>query len=68
MSKYKCTVCDYIYDPGACGPEDNMTRATTFANLPANWACPECEAGKEDFELIELKLTDFLSGLSGHRE
>jgi rubredoxin-NAD+ reductase len=26
---------------------------TTFEDLPDEWVCPECGAGKEDFELVE---------------
>lgn len=39
--KYKCTACGYIYDESAEGVK--------FAELPNNWKCPVCGAGKEDF-------------------
>ena len=45
MEKYKCTVCDYVYDP-----EENG--GVAFKNLPDDWVCPECGAGKDVFELI----------------
>lgn len=53
MKKYECTVCGYIYDPEAGDPENNINPGTAFKDLPADWVCPECGAGKEEFELIE---------------
>ena len=46
MGKYRCIVCGYIYDPAE--NED-----TAFADLPDDWVCPECGAGKDQFEKIE---------------
>lgn len=47
--KYKCTVCDHIYDPAEGDPASGIAPGTPFAELPANWACPDCGAMKEDF-------------------
>lgn len=43
MGKYKCVVCGWIYDPA----ENNNV---AFADLPADYICPECGAGKDMFE------------------
>ena len=43
--KYRCTVCEYIYDPAE---NDNVA----FDNLPEDWVCPECGVGKELFEKV----------------
>jgi rubredoxin len=40
--KYRCTVCEYIYDESAEG--------TPFNDLPDDWLCPECGVGKDMFE------------------
>ena len=40
MKKYRCTVCEYIYDP-ALGDPDN------------GWICPVCGEPKEVFEPID---------------
>jgi len=53
MKKYECTVCGYIYDPEAGDPENNIKPGTAFKDLPKDWVCPECGAGKEEFEPIE---------------
>ena len=49
MDKYKCTICGYEYDP-AKGDGANIPAGTSFENLPADWKCPVCGAGKEVFE------------------
>lgn len=45
MSKYKCTVCGYIYDEESEG--------TPFDGLPEDWKCPICNAPKDAFEKEE---------------
>ncbi|WP_424217875.1 rubredoxin [Thauera humireducens] len=27
---------------------------TRWEDVPPNWTCPECQARKEDFELVEI--------------
>ncbi len=41
--KYKCIVCGYIYDPAE-------NDGVEFADLAADWVCPECGVGKDQFE------------------
>ena len=53
MKKYICGVCGYLYDPGAGDPDNDIKPGTSFDDLPDDWVCPECGAGKEDFELEE---------------
>ena len=50
MQKYKCTVCDWVYDPSVGDPEHNVPADTSFDELPDDWVCPLCFVGKEDFE------------------
>jgi len=47
--KFSCNICGYVYDPQAGDPENGISPGTTFEELPANWACPVCGAGKENF-------------------
>lgn len=49
MKKYRCTVCDHIYDPALGDPDTGVAPGTPFEQLPATWCCPDCGAGKEDF-------------------
>jgi len=53
MKKYKCLVCGYIYDPAASDPENSVQPGTAFEDLPDDWVCPECGAGKDEFEPVE---------------
>ena len=50
MSKYRCTVCGYIYDPAAGDPDEGVDAGTAFENLADDWVCPECGADKSFFE------------------
>lgn len=50
MSKYKCKVCGYVYDPHEGDPDHGVAAETSFADLPEDWVCPLCGVGKEEFE------------------
>lgn len=50
MDKYICTVCGYVYDPAKGDPESSIAAGTSFEDLPDEWVCPICGAGKEAFE------------------
>lgn len=49
MKKYKCLLCEYIYDPAAGDQENGVAPGTDFENLPATWVCPDCGADKDQF-------------------
>jgi rubredoxin len=53
MQKFECTVCQYIYDPATGDPDNGVEPGTTFEQLPEDWVCPECGAGKDMFEPIK---------------
>lgn len=48
--KWKCTVCDHVYDPARGDPEHGIAPGTNFRDLPADWVCPLCGAAKADFK------------------
>lgn len=52
MAKYECTLCGWIYDPEVGDPDGDIEPGTAFKDLPEDWVCPECGAGKEDFEKV----------------
>ena len=52
MDKYRCVVCNYIYDPAKGDPESGATPGTAFEKLPDGWVCPECGVGKDQFEIV----------------
>ncbi len=41
MAKYRCTVCNYVYDEEKEGKK--------FSDLPKEWVCPVCGAPKTSF-------------------
>ncbi len=45
MANYQCDVCGYIYTP-----IENENIA--FEDLPADWVCPECGVGKDQFKKL----------------
>ncbi len=52
MSKYKCSVCGWIYDPAAGDPDGGIAPGTPFEKIPDNWQCPMCGAAKSEFAKI----------------
>jgi rubredoxin len=52
MDKYECLACGYIYDPEIGDPENGVAPGTAFEDLPDDWVCPDCGAGKDQFEKI----------------
>ena len=52
-AKYTCHICGYVYDPAAGDPEHGVSAGTAFDDLPADWTCPICGAGKSEFEKTE---------------
>lgn len=53
--RYKCTICSYIYDPVKGDSSSNIAPNTPFIDLPADWVCPICGAGKQEF--IKLRVS-----------
>lgn len=53
MKKYKCVVCGYVYDPEEGDPSDGIKSGTSFSDLPDDYICPVCGAGKDEFVEID---------------
>ena len=53
MARYVCTICGYVYDPAQGDPDNGVAAGTNFDDVPDDWTCPICGAGKEDFEVEE---------------
>lgn len=49
MKSYKCTVCGYIYDPVEGDPSAGIEPGTPFSDLQADYVCPICGVGKDEF-------------------
>jgi len=54
MKVYQCIVCGYIYDEAKGDPEHGIAPGTAWADVPADFECPECGVAKADFEMVEV--------------
>ncbi len=53
-SSYLCVVCGWIYEEELGLPEAGIAPGTRWADIPDDFVCPECSAGKSDFDMIEI--------------
>ena len=55
MKKYRCSVCEWVYNPEIGDPEGGVPPGIDFETLPDrfNWVCPVCGEGREMFEPID---------------
>ena len=51
---WQCVLCGFTYDEAAGLPSDGIPPGTRWADVPADWICPDCSATKADFEMVEI--------------
>lgn len=49
MESFVCDVCEFEYIPEVGSPKQGIAPGTSFIDLPADWKCPICGAGKDHF-------------------
>ena len=49
MQKYVCDLCGYVYDPATGDPDNDVAAGTAWEDVPGDWLCPDCGAGKDEF-------------------
>ncbi len=54
MKTWMCLICGYTYDEAHGDPDSGLEPGTRWEDVPLSWRCPDCGAGKEDFEMIEV--------------
>ena len=54
FKQWVCVICGWVYDEAAGLPEEGIAPGTRWADVPADWRCPLCDVGKEDFALVEF--------------
>lgn len=54
MKTYMCLICSYVYDEEEGDVESGIPAGTRWEDVPLSWRCPDCGAGKEDFEMVEI--------------
>jgi rubredoxin len=47
---WDCLLCGYSYDPAIGSPDHGIAPGTPWNDVPADFLCPECGAGKADFD------------------
>jgi len=53
VKKYVCDVCGYEYDPAVGDPANGVPAGTAWENVPADWVCPLCGVGKDQFSPVD---------------
>ncbi len=54
MKAWMCVICGYVYEEARGDPDGGVAPGTPWEAVPDSWVCPDCGAGKEDFEMIEI--------------
>lgn len=47
---YVCQLCGYEYNEELGDPDNNIAPGTKFEDLPDDFECPLCGAGKDQFD------------------
>ena len=48
--QHKCLLCDYVYDESKGDPDHGIAPGTKWEDVSEDFICPDCGAGKLDFE------------------
>ena len=54
LKTWQCIVCGFIYDEEQGLPDEGIAAGTRWADIPADWACPDCGVAKADFDMMEI--------------
>jgi rubredoxin len=54
FKQWVCVICGWVYDEAEGLPDEGIAPGTRWADVPADWRCPLCDVGKEDFALVEF--------------
>ncbi|MCC7257080.1 MAG: rubredoxin [Gammaproteobacteria bacterium] len=52
LRQWMCLTCGHVYDEAVGDPVNGFPPGTRFEDLPLSWRCPDCGAGKDDYELV----------------
>ena len=54
MKTYMCLICGFIYSEEEGDLQAGIAPGTRWNDVPLSWRCPDCGAGKEDFQMTEI--------------
>jgi rubredoxin len=49
-----CTLCSFVYEQSQGLPGEGIRPGTPWEDIPEAWTCPDCGAGKKDFEKLDI--------------
>ncbi|MBM3343743.1 MAG: rubredoxin [Betaproteobacteria bacterium] len=49
---WQCLLCAFVYDEKAGLPDEGIAPGTRWEDVPDTWSCPDCAAGKADFDMV----------------
>ena len=52
-SRLECGICWHVYDPSVGDDVTRVPPGTPFSQLPEHWRCPNCDAEKHKFLLLD---------------
>jgi rubredoxin len=53
--KWQCALCAFAYDEALGMPDEGIAAGTRWEDVPETWNCPDCSAGKGDFQMVEVR-------------
>lgn len=54
FKSWLCVLCGFVYHEHEGLPAEGIAPGTAWKDVPEDWVCPECGAGKADFEMVEI--------------
>lgn len=52
-ARLECGICWWVYDPAVGDEVGFVSAGTPFSALPEQWRCPNCDAPKHKFMVVE---------------
>ena len=52
--RWQCMLCAFVYDEELGMPDEGIAPGTRWEDVPETWTCPDCAAGKSDFDMVEV--------------
>jgi rubredoxin len=47
-----CVICGHVYREVDGDPDRGVPPGTRWADVPADWSCPDCGASKDDYQPV----------------
>ena len=51
---FQCGTCGFLYSEEDGLPAEGLAPGTRWADIPDDWACPDCGMAKSQFEMAEI--------------